>query len=119
MRSGSGWRTSSIAIGPCWTIRSGGTIPYPSFPSGHTMSGVIGFGLLAYLLLPRIASRLWRGMVIIIALLLMVYIGFSRFFMGSHYLTDVAGGLAMGFAWTALVFTVIELLFKKGENKHV
>jgi membrane-associated phospholipid phosphatase len=95
----------------------GKAIEYPSFPSGHTMSAVLCFGMLAYLLVPKINLRLWKVVVVVLALLLMVYIGFSRFFMGAHYLSDVVGGLALGFAWTALVFTAIELLFrKKGEH---
>ncbi|MBM7566994.1 phosphatase PAP2 family protein [Paenibacillus sacheonensis] len=94
-------------------------IDYPSFPSGHTMSAVLCFGMLAYLLVPKIASRPWKAAVVVLALLLMAYIGFSRFFMGAHYLTDIVGGLALGFAWTAMVITVFEGLFrKKEENEH-
>lgn len=93
-------------------------IPYSSFPSGHTMSAVLGFGLLAYLLIPRVSSRFWKAAIMAIAVLLMLYIGFSRFFMGAHYLIDVLGGLALGVSWTALVFTGTELLFKHKQDKN-
>ena len=52
-------------------------------------------------------------MVAIAALLTMVFIGFSRVYLGGHYLTDVVAGYALGLAWAGLVFTVIENLFLK------
>jgi membrane-associated phospholipid phosphatase len=39
--------------------------------------------------------------------------------MGAHYLTDIVAGLAVGVAWTSFVIMSIELLYKKGDNKHV
>jgi undecaprenyl-diphosphatase len=93
-------------------------VNYPSFPSGHTFSGVLGFGLLAYLLVPKISSYFWKAAMIIFSLLMMVYIGYSRFFMGAHYLTDIVAGYAIGIAWFGLVFTSIELLFKKGNPSY-
>ena len=56
---------------------------------------------------------------IIFAVLMMIFIGYSRFFMGAHYLTDVVAGLAAGVAWTSLVIMSIELLYEKGDHKHV
>lgn len=90
-------------------------LQYPSFPSGHTICGVILFGLLAYLLVPKIPSLFGKAMMIIFSVLMMLFIGYSRFFLGAHYLTDVAAGLAGGVAWTSLVITVIEILYKKGD----
>jgi membrane-associated phospholipid phosphatase len=106
-------------VRPEFDTSIGSIVNYPSFPSGHTMSGVIGFGLLAYLLVPRMTSRLSKAVIIFLALAMIVYIGFSRFFVGAHYPTDIVAGLAIGFAWTGLVFTTIELLFHKGETKYV
>jgi membrane-associated phospholipid phosphatase len=84
---------------------------FPSFPSGHTISAVICYGFLAYLLIPKMPSLFWKWVVAIVAILTMAYIGFSRISEGGHYLTDVIGGYAFGLAWAALVFTVIESLF--------
>jgi len=92
----------------------------PSFPSGHTMSAIICYGFLAYLLVPKMPSRFWKWTVIIAAVLTMLFSGFSRIFEGSHYLTDVLGGYALGLAWAALVYTLIEGIFvKKEELKNV
>jgi undecaprenyl-diphosphatase len=103
---------------PHFETNIGGVLNYPSFPSGHTISGVLGFGLLAYLLVPKITSYLGKTAMIVFSLLMMVYIGYSRFFMGAHYLTDIVAGYAIGIAWFGLVFTSIELLFKKGNPNH-
>jgi len=82
-----------------------------SFPSGHAISAVICYGLLAYLFIPKMPSAFWKWVVGIAAVLTMAYIGFSRVYLGGHYLTDVVAGYALGLAWAGLVFTLIESLF--------
>jgi membrane-associated phospholipid phosphatase len=88
----------------------------PSFPSGHAMSALICYGFLAYLLVPRMPSRFWKWTVVIAALLIVLFDGFSRVFQGGHYLTDVLAGYALGIAWAGLVYTVIERIFIKKEE---
>ena len=88
----------------------------PSFPSGHAMSALICYGFLAYLLIPRLPSRFWKWTVAIVALMIVIFDGFSRVFQGGHYLTDVLAGYALGIAWAGLVFTVIEGVFMKKEE---
>jgi undecaprenyl-diphosphatase len=41
----------------------------------------------------------------------MLYIGFSRLFLGGHYLTDLIAGYSLGLAWAGLVYTLIERIF--------
>ena len=82
-----------------------------SFPSGHAISAVICYGFLAYLFIPKMPSLFWKWVVGIAAVLTMSYIGFSRVFLGGHYLTDVVAGYALGLAWAGLVFTLIESFF--------
>jgi undecaprenyl-diphosphatase len=82
----------------------------PGFPSGHSISAVMCYGLLAYLLVPKMPSRVWKVIVIITAGLIIVYIGFSRVFIGDHYVSDVLAGLALGIAWSALVYTTVEAI---------
>ncbi len=86
-------------------------ITNPSFPSGHVMSALICYGLLAYLLIPKMPSTFWKWLVALTALALMLFVGVSRVFEGSHYLTDVIGGYALGLAWASLVYTLLENLF--------
>lgn len=85
----------------------------PGFPSGHTLNIIILCGFLVYLLIPKIKSYLGKVLIVAIALFIVVYIGFSRLYVGDHYLTDIIAGYAVGIAWFGLSFTFIELLFKK------
>jgi membrane-associated phospholipid phosphatase len=82
-----------------------------SFPSGHTISSLICYGFLAYLLIPKMPSLFWKWVVVIVTVLTLAYIGYSRIFLGGHYLTDIIAGYGLGLAWAALVFTLVEKIF--------
>lgn len=69
-----------------------------SFPSGHAMSSVVGYGSLLLAFLPMIARR-WRPWVIAGTVTLVLAIGFTRLALGVHYITDVIGGFLLGAAW--------------------
>ncbi len=85
----------------------------PSFPSGHTMFSMLAFGLMAYLLVPKMPSLFWKWVVALAAIALMAFVGFSRVFEGGHFLTDVLAGYAVGLAWGVLVYTILEILAKR------
>ena len=84
-------------------------LPGPGFPSGHSMTTVLLYGLILYLLLPRLTSRRWRLLAALDAALIILLVGFSRLYMGDHYPTDVLAGYSFGLAWGALVYTGVEL----------
>src|SRR5512143_3451482 len=90
----------------------------PGFPSGHSIAAVMCFGLLAYLLVPTITSRFWKAVVIVTAVLVILYIGYSRMFVGDHYLTDVLAGYGLGLALCGLVYTLVEVIARKMEHKQ-
>jgi len=91
----------------------------PGFPSGHAISVVVCYGLLAYLLAPNMPSAFWKGLVIGAALLIIGFVGFSRIFTGGHYLTDVLAGYAVGIAWSGVIYTLIEIYFQKRRSQNV
>ena len=84
-------------------------LPGPGFPSGHSMTAVLLYGLILYLILPRLPSWRWCLLAAFDAALIIFLIGYSRLYMGSHYPTDVLSGYAFGMAWGAIVYTSIEL----------
>ena len=90
------------------TNQIGIVVTDPSFPSGHTISAVLCYGLLAYLFIPKMPSLFWKWVVAIAALVTILFIGFSRMYLGGHYLTDIIAGYALGLAWAGLVFTMVE-----------
>lgn len=69
-----------------------------SFPSGHTQSAIVGYGILVLIFLPVI-SRRWRPVLIILASVMVGLIGFSRVALGVHYVSDVVAGIVIGAAW--------------------
>lgn len=70
-----------------------------SFPSGHAMNSMIGYGFLAVLLIEHLASPRERRAVVAVAAILIGVIGFSRLYLDVHYLSDVVGGWLAGAAW--------------------
>src|SRR6185503_3049979 len=70
-----------------------------SFPSGHAMMSMIGYGMLAYFVLLRVSNRWARLAVVLIAAIIIILIGFSRIYLGVHYFSDVLAGFAAGGLW--------------------
>ncbi len=91
----------------------------PGFPSGHAVAAVTFYGLMAYLLAPKMTSSFWKAAVVAVALLIIGFIGFSRIFTGGHYLTDILSGYAVGIAWSGAIYTLIELYFQKRRIQNV
>lgn len=76
-----------------------------SFPSGHAMMSLIGYGMLAYVLAVTVPRA---GVRVLLVAVLVLLIGFSRLFLGDHYFSDVLGGYAAGAVWLGIWVTVLE-----------
>jgi undecaprenyl-diphosphatase len=102
-------RPFTLFAEPIWP----GSPNIPGFPSGHALSIIVCCGILVYLFAPKIKSCFGKVLAVIIALLVILFIGFSRLYIGDHYLTDVVAGYALGIAWFGLTVTSIELLYQR------
>jgi undecaprenyl-diphosphatase len=80
------------------------------FPSGHAMSATLLYGFLAAFGVRKVQAWRWRVLAVLAAGLLIVLIGFSRLYLGVHYLSDVLAGMAAGSAWLALCLTAVGTL---------
>lgn len=69
-----------------------------SFPSGHTITAVIVWGLLATVLVSQTDGRI-RIVWPVLAALIVAAVGISRIYLGVHYLTDVIGGVLLAGAF--------------------
>jgi membrane-associated phospholipid phosphatase len=86
---------------------NGGALdPSPSFPSGHA-SGIAASVVAGLVLLWPVLSVAARRVSLVLGAALIVVVGFSRMWLGVHYLSDVLAGWSLGIAWallTALLF---------------
>ncbi len=79
-----------------------------SFPSGHAMNAMVGYGTMAYLVARLERQRRLRRFTWGCAALLILLIGLSRPYLGVHYPSDVIAGYVIGFAWAAVCALGIE-----------
>jgi undecaprenyl-diphosphatase len=73
-----------------------------SFPSGHSSAAAAAWAAAA-LVLSRNRPRAVRAIIAGLAVLIAIAVATSRALLGVHWLTDVVGGLALGWGWFMLV----------------
>jgi membrane-associated phospholipid phosphatase len=80
-----------------------------SFPSGHAAVSTATFTTIAFLLGRRYRSLRARLLIALSTLVAILLVGFSRLYLGAHYLSDVLTGFSVGFAWAMLCLTAYTL----------
>ena len=84
------------------------TLSTYSFPSGHATVSIAVYGALSLVLIRRLTGPA-RIVCLAAAVLLVSLIGFSRLYLGVHFLSDVLAGFSVGLAWLALCVVVLDL----------
>lgn len=79
-----------------------------SFPSGHATIAVAFYGFLGYLLMRFVQSWSKKVNIFFAAVFLIIAIGFSRVYLGEHYISDVWSGYLVGGMWLIIAVTFSE-----------
>lgn len=79
-----------------------------SFPSGHAMGSTVVFGALAYLAFRSLADWRARAAALSLACTMIVAIAASRIYLGVHWISDIAAGIAAGAIWLAATTVAYE-----------
>jgi undecaprenyl-diphosphatase len=79
-----------------------------SFPSGHALLSMAVYGSLALSLAAKLEKRNAAAVLVFVGLVLPLLIGFSRMYLGVHYMSDVVAGLSAGLG-CVLLFRWIDL----------
>jgi len=80
-----------------------------SFPSGHSSLSLAVYGTLGYIAARHASTRRRQIGILAGAAGLVLLIGFSRLYLGVHYLSDVIAGFSLAIAWVALCVVLLHL----------
>jgi membrane-associated phospholipid phosphatase len=83
------------------------TLTTYSFPSGHVAASTLFYGMLATLLISQTPTCSRATCMLLISLIMIALVAFSRMYLGAHYLSDVLSAFLEGIAWLTLCLTSI------------
>lgn len=67
-----------------------------SFPSGHAFLSVVVLGMMAYLVVTHQTKRYLKMLTAPVFIVLVLWVGVSRIYLGVHWASDVIGGYILG-----------------------
>ncbi|RDV14164.1 PAP2 family protein [Pontibacter diazotrophicus] len=90
-----------------------------SFPSGHATTAIALYGLLAYFLCRHYQAHAQRKLLLWLAAILILLVGFSRIYLGVHYLSDVLAGFLLGTLWLLVGISLVEVMLYRKKRRDV
>ncbi len=81
-----------------------------SFPSGHSLSAVFFYGFLIYFVFKNIKNVKLKKILLVFICMIILLIGFSRIYLGVHFVSDVIAGFVLGLI---ILIVFINYIYKK------
>lgn len=78
-----------------------------SFPSGHSMMSAVVYLTMGLMLSELASHRRVKVFLAVTPLVIAAAVGFSRVYMGVHYLTDVVAGWSAGICWALFCWLIV------------
>jgi undecaprenyl-diphosphatase len=98
-------------LGKWWVDRPRPDLAPWGFPSGHVLSVVVFFGLMIYLVATASTPRRrWRVLASVVCVVTVGLVAFSRLYLKKHWISDLAGGFAVGTAYLLIAIWVVEVV---------
>ena len=83
------------------------TLTSASFPSGHTAGATLFYGFIAAYMVWNMKKVLPRVIVVICCAFMVALVGFSRIYLGVHYLSDVLAAMSISTVWLILCLIAV------------
>lgn len=84
-----------------------------SFPSSHATIAVAFYGFIFYMLIMGSKPEYKKTCFFLAGLLIIFLLGFSRLYLGVHYLSDVWAGYLIGLIWLVIGIGISESILRK------
>lgn len=89
------------------------TLTSSSFPSGHTAGATLFYGFLAAYMMWRMKKPAARVLVAVACAMMVALVGFSRIYLGVHFLSDVLAAVSMSTVWLVLCLVGVRAYAKR------
>jgi membrane-associated phospholipid phosphatase len=87
------------------------TLTSSSFPSGHTASATLFYGFISAYVAYRVkSSNFTRALFVFVAVVMVALVGFSRIYLGVHYLSDILGAISLSMVWLVVCLVGVRAL---------
>lgn len=94
-------------------VPHGARVLTDSFPSGHATLSTVAYLTLASMLARVQSGRLARVYLVFLGLTIALAVGMTRVYLGVHWPSDVAGGLALGLAYASFAWLLERTLQRR------
>jgi len=81
-----------------------------SFPSGHSAIAIAFYGFITYVIIRSVTTWKMKVTTFFVGLFVILFIGFSRIYLGVHYVSDVWSGYLVGALWLIIGISLSEWL---------